>query len=173
MSAVPEADPELAHRKRQIELRSAEIPSLLNLPPGCTFHPRCPYFVPGECDTQRPSLETLAERRTCGLPRAQRGTSGIVGIEKAQHGHQHPAGFNIGMFFGVISGLLLIFQEPGTAEFIITCVHCNHRPYHRSARDSRQQTDGTVSRSRLVISHFSFVICGDEPVEQQKMSNYR
>ena len=30
------------------------------------------------------------------------------------------AGFNIGMFFGVISGLLLIFQEPGTAEFIIT-----------------------------------------------------
>lgn len=68
LSAVPEADPELAHRKRQIELRSAEIPSLLNLPPGCTFHPRCPYFVPGECDTQRPSLETLAEGGRVACP---------------------------------------------------------------------------------------------------------
>lgn len=59
LSAVPEADPELAHRKRQIELREAEIPSLLNLPPGCTFHPRCPYFVPGQCDREVPPLEPL------------------------------------------------------------------------------------------------------------------
>jgi ABC-type oligopeptide transport system ATPase subunit len=44
LGAVPEADPELAHRKRHIELRGAEIPSLLNLPPGCTFHPRCPLL---------------------------------------------------------------------------------------------------------------------------------
>lgn len=59
LGAVPEADPELAQRKRHIELRGAEIPSLLNLPPGCTFHPRCPFFVPGQRDTQRPPLETL------------------------------------------------------------------------------------------------------------------
>jgi oligopeptide/dipeptide ABC transporter ATP-binding protein len=59
LGAVPEADPELAQRKRHIELRGAEIPSLLNLPPGCTFHPRCPFFVPGQCDTQRPPLEAL------------------------------------------------------------------------------------------------------------------
>ncbi|MBW7883409.1 MAG: ABC transporter ATP-binding protein [Caldilineaceae bacterium] len=59
LAAVPEADPELAHHKRQIELRSAEIPSLLQLPPGCTFHPRCPYLVPGQCDVQRPALEPL------------------------------------------------------------------------------------------------------------------
>ena len=59
LGAVPEADPELAKKKVHIELRSAEIPSLLNLPTGCTFHPRCPYFVPGECDTAVPPLERL------------------------------------------------------------------------------------------------------------------
>ncbi len=59
LAAVPEADPELTHRKRQIELRGADIPSLRNLPPGCTFHPRCPYCVPGECDVAVPPLEAI------------------------------------------------------------------------------------------------------------------
>jgi peptide/nickel transport system ATP-binding protein len=68
LSAVPEADPELAHRKRHIELRGAEIPSLLNLPPGCTFHPRCPYFEPGRCDVERPPLEALVEGGRVACP---------------------------------------------------------------------------------------------------------
>lgn len=55
LSAVPEADPEIARRKRPIKLRSADIPSLLDLPPGCTFHPRCPHFVPGQCDVGIPA----------------------------------------------------------------------------------------------------------------------
>jgi peptide/nickel transport system ATP-binding protein len=59
LAAVPEADPEVARRKRQVELRSTDIPSLLNLPAGCTFHPRCPYFVPGQCDTAPPPLESI------------------------------------------------------------------------------------------------------------------
>ncbi len=68
LSAVPEADPELAHRKRHIELRSAEIPSLLNLPSGCTFHPRCPYFEPGYCDVERPPLDPLPEGGRVACP---------------------------------------------------------------------------------------------------------
>jgi len=68
LSAVPEADPELAKRKQQIELRSAEIPSLLNLPAGCTFHPRCPYFVPGECDGDVPILEGISEGGSVACP---------------------------------------------------------------------------------------------------------
>jgi len=60
LSAVPEADPQIARQKRPIELRSANIPSLLNLPSGCTFHPRCPYFVPGECDTAVPPLQPVS-----------------------------------------------------------------------------------------------------------------
>lgn len=60
LAAVPEADPEVARRKRQIELRSAEIPSLLALPNGCTFHPRCPYIIEGECDMKVPTLEAVS-----------------------------------------------------------------------------------------------------------------
>ena len=56
LSAVPEADPNIARRKKPLELRSADIPSLLALPTGCTFHPRCPYFVPDVCDTAVPPL---------------------------------------------------------------------------------------------------------------------
>jgi peptide/nickel transport system ATP-binding protein len=60
LSAVPEADPHIARRKKPLELRSADIPSLLNLPPGCTFHPRCPYAVPGVCDTAVPPLVAVS-----------------------------------------------------------------------------------------------------------------
>lgn len=68
LAAVPEADPDLAHKKRHIELRSAEIPSLLHLPDGCTFHPRCPYFVPGQCDTGVPQLERIPEGGSVACP---------------------------------------------------------------------------------------------------------
>lgn len=68
LAAVPEADPELAHKKKKIELRGAEIPSLLDLPPGCTFHPRCPYWVPGECDVQPPELEKIPAGGSVACP---------------------------------------------------------------------------------------------------------
>jgi oligopeptide/dipeptide ABC transporter ATP-binding protein len=76
LSAVPEADPALAQHKRQIELRGAEIPSLLNLPPGCTFHPRCPYIVSGQCDVAVPPLEAIAEggRVACPVRKSERVT---------------------------------------------------------------------------------------------------
>ncbi len=74
LSAVPEADPELARRKRRMELRSADIPSLLNLPPGCTFHPRCPFFVEGQCDVHVPQLEPIPEggRVACPVRKSER-----------------------------------------------------------------------------------------------------
>ncbi len=68
LAAVPEADPELTHRKRRIALRSADIPSLLNLPPGCTFHPRCPFFVEGVCDVAVPPLELVSEGGRVACP---------------------------------------------------------------------------------------------------------
>lgn len=73
LAAVPEADPELVRHKRQIELRSAEIPSLLHLPSGCTFHPRCPYAVPGVCDNAVPPLEEIKEggRVACPVRKAE------------------------------------------------------------------------------------------------------
>jgi peptide/nickel transport system ATP-binding protein len=64
LSAVPEADPELTRQKERLQLRSQDIPSLLALPSGCRFHPRCPFFEPGLCDVQRPELTPIGENRS-------------------------------------------------------------------------------------------------------------
>lgn len=56
ISAIPEADPELTRRKERMILRSEDIPSLTEIPAGCAFHPRCPFFVPGLCDSRVPPL---------------------------------------------------------------------------------------------------------------------
>jgi oligopeptide/dipeptide ABC transporter ATP-binding protein len=63
LSAIPEPDPELTRTKDKLLLRSMEIPSLLHLPSGCAFHPRCPIFETGLCDQQAPDLATLSDRR--------------------------------------------------------------------------------------------------------------
>lgn len=56
LSAIPEADPRTTRTKERLALRSPEVPSLLNLPSGCTFHPRCPLFEEGLCETHVPHL---------------------------------------------------------------------------------------------------------------------
>lgn len=56
LSAVPEADPDITRRKKPMHLRSDDIPRLTDIPKGCAFHPRCPFFVPNVCDDTRPPL---------------------------------------------------------------------------------------------------------------------
>jgi oligopeptide/dipeptide ABC transporter ATP-binding protein len=63
LAAVPEADPELTRRKQSVTLRSQDIPSLLDLPSGCRFHPRCPLFEEGLCDVERPALTPVGDGR--------------------------------------------------------------------------------------------------------------
>ncbi|MGP4975477.1 ABC transporter ATP-binding protein [Brachybacterium tyrofermentans] len=59
LEAVPEPDPELAARKKSGGgLVSAEIPSLSDLPSGCTFHPRCP-LAQDRCREIVPVLEPV------------------------------------------------------------------------------------------------------------------
>jgi peptide/nickel transport system ATP-binding protein len=60
MAAVPEADPDVTRQKQAIHLRSDEIPRLTAIPPGCAFHPRCPYHQPGVCDGPIPALTDAA-----------------------------------------------------------------------------------------------------------------
>lgn len=63
LSAIPDADPEATRTKERVKLRSLDIPSLTNLPPGCTFHPRCPIWVEGNCDKVEPQLTLVEEGR--------------------------------------------------------------------------------------------------------------
>mgnify|MGYP005850842229 CR=1 FL=1 len=61
--AIPEADPHLTRSKPRVSLRSMDVPSLLNLPSGCRFHPRCPRFVEGLCDQEMPDLVPVGDGR--------------------------------------------------------------------------------------------------------------
>ena len=54
LSAIPIPDPD---RPRNRQILAGEIPSPLNPPAGCHFHPRCPIARKGLCDIQEPALE--------------------------------------------------------------------------------------------------------------------
>jgi oligopeptide/dipeptide ABC transporter ATP-binding protein len=55
LSAVPIADPELGRSRKQVILEG-DVPSPLNPPEACRFHPRCPRFVDGKCNVDTPEL---------------------------------------------------------------------------------------------------------------------
>jgi oligopeptide/dipeptide ABC transporter ATP-binding protein len=55
LSAVPIANPELG-RKREPIVLEGDVPSPVNPPSACRFHPRCPRFVEGHCDVEEPPL---------------------------------------------------------------------------------------------------------------------
>jgi oligopeptide/dipeptide ABC transporter ATP-binding protein len=55
LSAVPVADPDSAAERQRLVL-TGDVPSPINPPSGCRFHPRCPKAAP-TCVTDRPALE--------------------------------------------------------------------------------------------------------------------
>jgi peptide/nickel transport system ATP-binding protein len=58
LSAVPIADPFVEETRERIILKG-EVPSPLNPPSGCTFHPRCFMAIP-ECSREVPQLRTIS-----------------------------------------------------------------------------------------------------------------
>ncbi|MDY0291805.1 MAG: ABC transporter ATP-binding protein [Desulfuromonadaceae bacterium] len=73
LQALPVADP----RQRKKYTPSGDIPSPSAIPPGCPFHPRCPYAHQG-CKTQTPELtEVTATRQVACLRHAELKLDGI------------------------------------------------------------------------------------------------
>jgi len=54
LAAAPQPDPE---RKRVRLVLEGDVPSPIDPPPGCAFHPRCPRVVKGTCDKDTPLLD--------------------------------------------------------------------------------------------------------------------
>jgi oligopeptide/dipeptide ABC transporter ATP-binding protein len=57
LSAVPIPDPKLEAKREHIVLRG-EVPSPLNPPSGCVFHPRCPVAI-DRCAAEVPALREI------------------------------------------------------------------------------------------------------------------
>jgi len=54
LESIPIPDP--TKRKKERKLITGEVPSAVNPPGGCRFHPRCPYAIEGKCDKMEPPL---------------------------------------------------------------------------------------------------------------------
>ncbi len=59
LSAVPIANPFVEEKRESIILKG-EVPSPLNPPPGCCFHPRC-YMAEPECSQLEPVLRDIGD----------------------------------------------------------------------------------------------------------------
>ncbi|MBA7676016.1 Oligopeptide transport ATP-binding protein OppF [subsurface metagenome] len=59
LSAVPVVDPD---RKAKRILLKGDVPSPINCPPGCNFHPRCQY-AERVCSQEEPSLKDMGKER--------------------------------------------------------------------------------------------------------------
>jgi peptide/nickel transport system ATP-binding protein len=55
LAAVPEPIPERRNIIKEVPIKG-EVPSAVNIPSGCRFHPRCIYMEKGLCDVKHPQL---------------------------------------------------------------------------------------------------------------------
>ena len=77
LQAVPVPDP---RERRKDAIPRGEIPSAIDPPPGCHFHPRCPFAME-ECKIGRPPLLEIAPGHfsACILPPATAGMGNPAG----------------------------------------------------------------------------------------------
>jgi oligopeptide transport system ATP-binding protein len=69
LSAVPIPNPELGRARKRVVLEG-DVPSPINPPSACWFHPRCPRFREGHCDVETPPLYKFADgqQAACHYP---------------------------------------------------------------------------------------------------------
>ncbi len=75
LSAVPKPDPRLRARRIVLE---GEVADPAHPPPGCYFHPRCPYAVP-VCRSEAPALDEVEPGHVVSCHRARELTLRGVG----------------------------------------------------------------------------------------------
>jgi len=64
--------PSLSPEGSRLPSIKGSVPGLNAIPPGCPFHPRCPYAEPGRCDQGPPPVsEALSEIRAVACLRVQ------------------------------------------------------------------------------------------------------
>ncbi len=64
--------PSINVREKRLRAIKGSVPSLSDLPPGCPFHPRCPYAEPGVCDVgEPPELREMGDGQAVACVRAE------------------------------------------------------------------------------------------------------
>ena len=67
LSAIPVPDPD---KKVKRIILPGEVPSAINVPKGCRFHPRCPYVI-DRCRTEVPELKEYADNHLSACHRSE------------------------------------------------------------------------------------------------------
>ena len=70
LGSLPRLDRRAGGSDRLVRI-DGQPPSLLHLPPGCAFNPRCPHTLAGLCDSRRPELELVDDRHSSACLRAR------------------------------------------------------------------------------------------------------
>ncbi|MBA3431468.1 MAG: ATP-binding cassette domain-containing protein [Actinobacteria bacterium] len=79
LSAIPFPDPDLAKKKKRIILQG-DVPSPIDPPSGCRFHPRCPNAQFPKCSEDQPELTPHhpGQVAACHFPLPDRAITGVT-----------------------------------------------------------------------------------------------
>ena len=59
LNSIPRLEDVVQDRKKKLKAIEGMVPSPYQRLQGCSFHPRCPDFMPGVCDEAEPQLIQL------------------------------------------------------------------------------------------------------------------
>jgi oligopeptide/dipeptide ABC transporter, ATP-binding protein, C-terminal domain len=116
LSAVPVPDPEISRNRKRIVLEG-DVPSPINPPNACRFHPRCPRFVEGVCDVDEPELinrggpattSRSVITRSSGGPSPKKRCAGPPRAPARRHGLR-PAARRFGLMLGSAAAVSAVF----------------------------------------------------------------